>query len=64
VHTGKLLLVTSLLSGGCADGLKMFVAQHLSVDADSNLQWRQRMVSQAGVMNLSSTYVRQRALVR
>jgi hypothetical protein len=46
-----------------SDGLKMFVTRRLSVDANGNLQWRQRMVSQVGVMNLSSTYVPQRALV-
>lgn len=46
-----------------SDGLKMFVTRRLSVDANGNLQWRQRMVSQVGVMNLSSTYVPQRAIV-
>ena len=46
-----------------SDGLKMFVTRRLSVDANGNLQWRQRMVSQVGVMNLSSTYVPQRTLV-
>lgn len=46
-----------------SDGLKMFVTRRLSVDANGNLQWRQRMVSQVGVMNLSSTYVPQRAIL-
>lgn len=46
-----------------SDGLKMFVTRRLSIDANGNLQWRQHMVSQAGVMNLSSTYVPQRNLV-
>jgi hypothetical protein len=46
-----------------SDGLKMFVTRRLSIDADGNLQWRQRMVSRVGVMNLSSTYVPQRTLV-
>jgi hypothetical protein len=46
-----------------SDGLKMFVTRRLSIDADGNLQWHQRMVSRVGVINLTSTYVRQRALV-
>ena len=46
-----------------SDGLKMFVTRRLSIDANGNLQWRQRMVSQVGVMNLLSTYVPQRQLV-
>lgn len=46
-----------------SDGLKMFVTRRLSIDAGGNLQWKQRMVSQVGVMNLVSTYVPQRAFV-
>ena len=41
----------------------MFVTRRLSIDAGDNLQWRQQMVSQVGVMNLLSIYVPQRQLV-
>jgi hypothetical protein len=41
----------------------MFVTRRLSIDADGNLQWHQRMVSRVGVIDLTSIYVRQRALV-
>jgi len=46
-----------------SDGLDMFVTSRLDIDANGNLEWRQRMVSQVGVMNLQSTYVPQRRLV-